>query len=37
MQSLQIELILRLDGHKTHVLPFHRLGNRFRITVVVLV
>jgi len=31
MQSFQIELILRLDGNETHVLPFHGFGNRFRI------
>src|SRR6266849_9024980 len=37
MQSLQVELVLRLDGHETHVLALHRLGNRFRIAVVVLV
>ena len=37
MQSLQIELIRCLDGNETHVLPFHCLGNRFRIAVVVLV
>jgi len=35
MQSLQIELMLCLDGHETHVLPFHRFGDRFRIAVVV--
>jgi hypothetical protein len=29
MQSLQIELILGLDGHETHVLPFHSFGNGF--------
>ena len=37
MQSLQVELIFRLDRHETHVLALHRLGNRFRIAVVVLV
>ena len=37
VQRLQIELILGLDGHETHVLPLHRLGNRFCIAVVILV
>src|ERR1700757_3319233 len=37
MQGLQVELILRLDGDETHVLPLHGFGNRFRIAVVVLV
>jgi hypothetical protein len=37
MHSLQIELILGLDGRETHVLAFHRFGNRFRIAVVILV
>jgi len=37
MESLQIELILGFDGHETHVLALHGLGNRFRVTVVVLV
>lgn len=36
MQRLQIELILRLDGHETHVLPLYGFGNRLRITVVIL-
>jgi hypothetical protein len=35
MHSLQIEPILGLDGRETHVLAFHRFGNRFRIAVVI--
>src|ERR1019366_2745839 len=37
MQCLQIELVIGLDRHKSHVLAIHCLGNRFCIKEVVLV
>ena len=37
MQCLQIKLIVRLNGHKTHVRAVYRLGDRFGIEEIVLV
>ena len=37
VHGLHIELLLRLDEHKAHVLLGHRFGDRFRIEEVVLV
>src|SRR6266851_9037560 len=37
MQSLQVQLLLRLDRHKTHSRSLHRFGNGFGIQVVALV
>src|SRR5579864_7086674 len=37
VQGLHIELLLRLDWHKTHVLFGYGFGDRFRIDEVVLV
>jgi hypothetical protein len=36
VHGLHIELLLRLDRHKAHVLLGHRFGDRFRIEKVVL-
>jgi hypothetical protein len=34
---LQIELVIGLDRHKTHILPSNGFGNRFRIDEIVFV
>ena len=37
VHGLQVELLVGLDGNKTHVLARHRFGDRFGIEEVVLV
>ena len=36
MQCLQIELVGRLGGNEFHCRPLHRLGNCFRVAIIVL-
>jgi hypothetical protein len=37
MQRLQIELVICLDRHESHILAIHCLGNRFSVDEIVLV